>query len=240
VSLLAVEHLELRHGLLEAVRDVSLSLNEGETVALVGANGAGKTTLLRAIAGAHRPSSGTITFDGVDVTRVPAHKCVQMGIALVPEGRHLFGNLTVEENLLVASQRKRPGRWTVETVLEAFPMLQRLRRQRAATLSGGEQQATAIGRALISNPRLLLLDEVSLGLAPLAVDAVYRSLETVIAEGATILLVEQELTRALNVAQRVVCMLEGRIVLEGVRGELTREQITEAYFGLRRPQAVDA
>jgi branched-chain amino acid transport system ATP-binding protein len=240
VSLLSVEHLDLRYGLLEAVRDFSLSVGEGETVALVGANGAGKTTLLRAIAGAHRPSGGTIVFEGVDVTRTRAHRRVQMGIALVPEGRRLFSGLTVEENLLVATQRRRPGRWTVDTVLEAFPLLERLRHQRAATLSGGEQQATAIGRALIANPSLLLLDEVSLGLAPAAVEAVYRSLATVIEEGSTIVLVEQDLTRAMSVADRVVCMLEGRIVLEGARGELTREQITEAYFGLRRVQAVDA
>jgi branched-chain amino acid transport system ATP-binding protein len=240
VSLLSVEHLELRYGLLEAVRDFSLAVDEGQTVALVGANGAGKTTLLRAIAGAHRPSGGRIAFDGVDVTRVRAHRRVQLGIALVPEGRRLFSALTVEENLLVAAQRSRPGRWTVDTVIEAFPLLERLRHQRAATLSGGEQQATAIGRALITNPSLLLLDEVSLGLAPAAVEAVYRSLATVIAEGATIVLVEQDLTRAMSVADRVVCMLEGRIALEGARGELSREQITEAYFGLRRTQAVDA
>jgi branched-chain amino acid transport system ATP-binding protein len=239
VSLLSVEHLDLRYGLLEAVRDFSLAVGEGETVALVGANGAGKTTLLRAIAGAHRPSGGTIVFEGVDVTRMRAHRRVQMGIALVPEGRRLFSGLTVEENLLVAAQRRRPGRWTVDTVIEAFPLLERLRHQRAATLSGGEQQATAIGRALIANPSLLLLDEVSLGLAPAAVEAVYRSLATVIEEGSTIVLVEQDLTRAMSVADRVVCMLEGRIVLEGARGELTREQITEAYFGLRRAQAVE-
>jgi branched-chain amino acid transport system ATP-binding protein len=240
VSLLSLEHLDLRYGLLEAVRDFSLAVGEGETVALVGANGAGKTTLLRAIAGAHRPSGGTVVFEGVDVTRMRAHRRVQLGIALVPEGRRLFSGLTVEENLLVAAQRRRPGRWTVDTVIEAFPLLERLRHQRAATLSGGEQQATAIGRALIANPSLLLLDEVSLGLAPAAVEAVYRSLASVIEEGSTIVLVEQDLTRAMSVADRVVCMLEGRIVLEGARGELTREQVTEAYFGLRRAQAVDA
>ena len=234
MSLLEVEQLNLRHGLLEAVRDFTLGIAEGETVALVGANGAGKTTLLRAIAGAHRPSAGTISFDGANITRVPAYRRVQMGIALVPEGRRLFPALTVEENLLVAAQRRRPGRWNVETVIEAFPMLDQLRGQRAATLSGGQQQAAAIGRALITNPRLLLLDEVSLGLAPLAVEDVYRSLATVIAEGSTVVLVEQDLTRAAAVADRVVCMLEGRIVLEGAGGELTREQITEAYFGLRR------
>jgi branched-chain amino acid transport system ATP-binding protein len=240
MSLLELEHLNLRHGLLEAVRDFTLSVQDGETVALVGANGAGKTTLLRAIAGAHRPSSGRIGFDGSDVTRVPAYRRVQMGIALVPEGRRLFPALTVEENLLVAAQRKRPGRWTVDTVIEAFPMLARLRGQRAATLSGGEQQAAAIGRALITNPRLLLLDEVSLGLAPLAVEDVYRSLANVIAEGATVILVEQDLTRAAGVADRVVCMLEGRLVLEGAGSELTREQITEAYFGLRATREMKA
>ncbi|HEX4035583.1 MAG TPA: ABC transporter ATP-binding protein [Solirubrobacteraceae bacterium] len=237
MSLLSVEGLELRHGLLEAVRGVDIAIAEGETVALVGANGAGKTTLLRAIAGAHRPSRGRIVFDGRDITRLRAHDCVRMGISLVPEGRRLFGDLTVEENLLVGAQRRRGGHWTLETVLEAFPMLARLRERRAKTLSGGEQQATAIGRALIANPRLLLLDEVSLGLAPLAVDAVYESLATVIAQGATVLLVEQDLTRAVGVAERVVCMLEGRFVLEGRRGELTREQITSAYFGLSRGAA---
>ena len=240
MSLLQIESLNLRHGLLEAVRDLSLSIAEGETVALVGANGAGKTTLLRAIAGAHRPSAGTVSFGGGDITRVPAYRRVRMGIALVPEGRRLFPALTVEENLLVAAHAGRDGRWTVETVIEAFPMLARLRHQRAATLSGGEQQATAIGRALVTNPRLLLLDEVSLGLAPLAVDAVYESLATVIAEGATVVLVEQDLARATSVADRVICMLEGRIVLEGARGELSREQITDAYFGLRHTEGVDA
>ncbi len=236
MSLLEIERLQLRHGLLEAVRDLSLAVAEGETVALIGANGAGKTTLLRAVAGAHRPNSGTLSFDGRDITRVPAYRRVRMGIALVPEGRRLFPELTVEENLLVAATGGRNGRWTVESVIEAFPMLARLRRQRAATLSGGEQQATAIGRALVTNPRLLLLDEVSLGLAPLAVDAVYASLATVIEGGATVILVEQDLARAMAVADRVVCMLEGRIVLEGARGELRREQITDAYFGLRRSE----
>jgi branched-chain amino acid transport system ATP-binding protein len=235
VSLLVVEELEVRHGLLQAVRGVSLSLEAGETLALVGANGAGKSTLLRAIAGAPpRPIAGRIVFDGEDVTRLRAHQRVRRGIALVPEGRYLFTSLTVEENLQVAA---RPGHWTVPTVLEAFPLLRERRRHRAATLSGGERQACAIGRALMANPRLLLLDEVSLGLAPVAVTDVYRSLETVIEGGTTVLLVEQDLTRALSTAQRVVCMLEGRIVLAGDAGELTREQVTDAYFGLERGAA---
>jgi branched-chain amino acid transport system ATP-binding protein len=234
VTLLAVESIDARHGLLQAVRNVSLAVQEGDTVALVGANGAGKTTLLRTIAGAHRPAGGRITFDGMDITDTPAHRRVRMGIALVPEGRRLFPGLTVEENLLTAGARGRPGPWNVEQVLEAFPLLRPLRKQPAATLSGGQQQAAAIGRALMSNPRLLLLDEVSLGLAPIAVDAVYASLRLLIAGGATILLVEQDLGRAMTVASRIVCMLEGRVVLEGPAGELTREQITTAYFGLRR------
>jgi branched-chain amino acid transport system ATP-binding protein len=234
MTLLTVESLNAGHGLLQAVRDVSLSVAEGETLALVGANGAGKTTLLRTIAGAHRPTSGRILLDGEEITRVSAHRRVGLGIALVPEGRRLFSGLTVEENLLVASAKRRPGPWNVESVVEAFPLLVPLRHKRAATLSGGEQQATAIGRALMTNPRVLLLDEVSLGLAPVAVDAVYRSLQALIDSGATVVLVEQDLSRALEVADRVACMLEGRIVLEGVPSELSREQVTEAYFGLRR------
>jgi len=233
ITVLEVRELDARHGLLQAVRGVSLQVAQGETVALVGANGAGKTTLLRAIAGAHRPASGKIAFDGRDVTSMSAHDRVALGIALVPEGRRLFPQLTVEENLLVARRRRNGGDWDVDAVLEAFPLLQPLRTKRAATLSGGEQQAAAIGRALMTNPRLLLLDEVSLGLAPVAVEQVYRSLDTVIAGGATVLLVEQDLGRVLATAQRVVCMLEGRVVLEGPARGLTREQITGAYFGLK-------
>jgi branched-chain amino acid transport system ATP-binding protein len=234
VTLLSVERLDARYGLLPAVRDVSLEVAEGETVALVGANGAGKSTLLRTIAGAHRPAAGRIVFDGVDITSLPAHRRVALGIALVPEGRRLFTGLTVEENLLVAARRGRPGPWNVRSVLAAFPLLAARRKTRAGNLSGGEQQATAIGRALMTNPRLLLLDEVSLGLAPVVVEGVYRSLHALIEGGATIVLVEQDLGRALGVANRVACMLEGRILLEGPAAELTREQVVQAYFGLGR------
>ena len=236
-ALLEVDALDVRHGLLPAVRGISFDVLEGETLALVGANGAGKTTLLRAIAGAHRPAGGRVVFAGRDVTRLAAHRRVKLGISLVPEGRRLFPNLTVEENLSVASAAGRRGAWTVDAVLEAFPLLQPLRRKRAASLSGGEQQATAIGRALMTNPRLLLLDEVSLGLAPIVVEGVYRSIATLIEGGSTIVLVEQDLGRAMGVADRVVCMLAGRIVLEGAPSELTREEVTDAYFGLRRREA---
>jgi branched-chain amino acid transport system ATP-binding protein len=231
MSLLSLTALDLRHGLLQAVREVSFRVDQGETVALIGANGAGKTTLLRGIAGAHWPSRGQIQLDGLDITRLPAHRRAAMGIALVPEGRRLFAAMTVEENLQVARASERKGEWTVDRVMETFPMLKARRKARCGTLSGGEQQATAIGRALMTNPRLLLLDEVSLGLSPLAVDLVYKSVESLIASGATILLVEQDLKRALRVANRVMCMLEGRIVVEGDARTLTREQITDAYFG---------
>ena len=233
MALLEVDALDCRYGLLQAVRGVSVVVEQGETVALIGANGAGKTTLLRAIGGAHRPHSGRVVFDGVDVTRQAAHRRVATGIALVPEGRRLFGGLTVEENLRVAAGRRR-GRWNVDAVLELFPMLRPRRRSLAASLSGGEQQAVAIGRALMSNPRLLLLDEVSLGLAPVVVDSVYRSLQDIIREGTTAILVEQDLTRALEVAGRVICMLEGRVVLEGAAGSLDRDRVVRAYFGLKR------
>jgi len=233
VTLLKVDGLDCRYGLLQAVRGVSFEVAQGEIVALIGANGAGKTTLLRAIAGAHRPHAGKVTFAGEDVTRVPAHQRVARGIALVPEGRRLFPSLTVEENLRVAVAGGRRGRWNEQTVLESFPLLQARRKLPAANLSGGEQQAVAIGRALMSNPSLLLLDEVSLGLAPVVVDAVYESLANVITEGATVVLVEQDLTRALRVAGRVICLLEGRVVLEGDARSLDRERVVNAYFGLR-------
>ncbi|HVS49155.1 MAG TPA: ABC transporter ATP-binding protein [Candidatus Dormibacteraeota bacterium] len=232
MTLLKVDQLDCRYGLLQAVRGVSFEVAQGEIVALIGANGAGKTTLLRAIAGAHRPHAGSVSFDGADVTRLPAHRRVSLGIALVPEGRRLFPSLTVEENLRVAAVGNRRGRWNVQAVLDVFPLLQPRRKMPAANLSGGEQQAVAIGRALMSNPRLLLLDEVSLGLAPVVVDAVYRSLANVISEGATVLLVEQDLTRALRVAGRVICMLEGHVVLEGAAQSLDRDRVVHAYFGL--------
>jgi branched-chain amino acid transport system ATP-binding protein len=174
-----------------------------------------------------------VLYRDQDVTGVAAHRRVAMGIALVPEGRRLFPGLTVAENLQVGAVPGRSGNWNVESVVEAFPMLKPLRGKRAASLSGGEQQATAIGRALMANPGLLLLDEVSLGLSPIARDDVYRSLETATAEGVTVILVEQDLDRALRVADRVVCMLEGRIVLEEPADPAARQRITEAYFGLR-------
>ncbi len=178
-------------------------------------------------------------FDGDDLGAERANRRVRRGITLVPEGRRLFHEMTVAENLQVASRARR-GLWTMERVLAAFPMLRPHLGQRSGDLSGGEQQAVAIGRALMTNPRLLLIDELSLGLAPIAVNRVYESLHAVIAEGTTIVLVEQDLARALRVATRVLCMLEGRVVLEGRASELSREQITAAYFGLGRATGGDA
>ena len=234
MSLLAVEQLDARHGLLKAVRDVDLRVAEGEILALVGANGAGKTTLLRTVAGAHRPAGGRIMFDGRDVTALRAHQRVALGIALVPEGRRLFAGLTVEENLRVAGDAGRAGQWNIEALLEVFPMLKARLKTPAGLLSGGEQQATSIGRAMMTNPRLLLLDEISLGLAPLAIDNLYRSLTALFSSGTALVIVEQNLNRVLGVATRICCMLEGRIVLERETQLATRQQITEAYFGLRQ------
>ncbi len=234
MSALAVETLDARHGLLQAVRGVSFTIETGQTLALVGANGAGKTTLLRAIAGAHPLFAGRVLLDGVDLGQARAHERARRGIALVPEGRRLFAAMSVEDNLRLAAGVRRPGPWTIDAVLDAFPNLQPRRKALAGSLSGGEQQAAAIGRALMTNPNVLLLDEVSLGLSPLAVDRVYASLQKLMRSGVTIVLVEQDLNRALGAADRVICMLEGRFVAEGKASEMTRVEITAAYFGLDR------
>lgn len=237
MSLLEVEALNVHHGLLQAVCNVGFKIDRREVVAFVGANGAGKTTLFRALAGAHMPAAGRVVLDGADVTSVPDHQRVKRGIALVPEGRHLFKDLTVYENLALANAAGRKGAWAIDAVLDVFPNLVPHLKQKAGTLSGGEQQAAAIGRALITNPDILLLDEVSLGLSPAAVENVYTSIRRLVGADTTILLVEQDLDRALSVATRVICMLEGRIVLEDVVGALSREQIVEAYFGIRQTRA---
>ncbi|PDT16579.1 ABC transporter ATP-binding protein [Rhizobium sp. J15] len=234
MSLLSIRNLDVRHGLLQAVRGVSFDIAKGEVLALVGANGAGKTTLLRSIAGAHLPASGEILLDGEDLAAIPSHKRIARGIALVPEGRRLFSQMTVEENLLLGKSCGRKGEWSVDRVLDAFPNLKPRRHAKTGHLSGGEQQATAIGRALMSNPDILLLDEVSLGLSPLVVDRVYAQLQSLLTSGTTIVLVEQDLARAMSVASRVICMLEGRIVLDRPAAAVTREHVTQAYFGLHR------
>jgi branched-chain amino acid transport system ATP-binding protein len=231
VSLLAVDRLTVHHGQLAAVVDLDLVVGEGETLAIIGANGAGKTTLLRTIAGVLRPSTGTIRYDGADVTRQPAHRRVAAGISLVPEGRRLFPSLTVAENLATGAYRQRPGPWSIERIMGLFPWMAERAKQAAASLSGGEQQAVAIGRALAGNPRLLLLDELSLGLAPIVVRGLYERLPEILAEGTTVLLVEQDVSQALRVADHVCCLRGGHAVLRGRPGDLSAEQIQAAYFG---------
>jgi len=232
MSLLELAGLDVHFGDFQAIYGLDLSLAQGETLAVIGANGAGKSTLLKAIAGQVLPSAGTITFDGADIGRLAAHRRVAQGIALTPEGRRIFPSLTVEENLLVGAHTKRPGPWSLESVYAAFPLVADRRTRLGGHLSGGEQQAAAIGRALMSNPRLLLLDEVSLGLAPVVVEQIYDALPSITATGTTVLLVEQDVNQALRVADRVQCLLEGRTVLTGVPGELRRDQIATAYFGI--------
>ncbi|MDH2416306.1 ABC transporter ATP-binding protein [Nocardioides sp. CER19] len=237
MTLLSVDALDVHYGQLQAIRDLSLTVEAGQVVAMIGANGAGKSTLLRALAGSNHPSGGTITFAGVDITRVPAHRRVTSGIALVPEGRRLFRSLTVEENLLTGAYRKRPGPWTLERVYEMFPWMGDRRRQSSAQLSGGEQQSVAIGRALMSNPELILIDELSLGLAPVIVRRIYGVLPTIVEQGTAALIVEQDVSQALRVADHVHCLLEGRSVLDGAPDELSTEQIEHAYFGIAHPSA---
>jgi branched-chain amino acid transport system ATP-binding protein len=232
VTLLEIEDASSFYGDFQALFGISLHVDAGETVAIIGANGAGKSTLLRAIAGLMPVRRGEIRFDGRSIGRVPVHKRVGLGISLVPEGRRVFPSLSVKENLIVGRSRGRSGSWTLDTVMDLFPILRPLANRSGAVLSGGEQQAVAIGRALMANPSLLLLDEVSLGLAPVIIRQLYDALPAVSASGTTILLVEQNVDTALAASNRVYCLLEGRLVLSGVPAELGRERVTTAYFGI--------
>jgi branched-chain amino acid transport system ATP-binding protein len=230
--LLEVRDLTVHHGQLEALHRVSLRVFPGEVYAIIGANGAGKSTLLRTIAGLHQPTEGSVRFDGQDLTRVRPERRATRGIVMVPEGRRLFGSLTVQENLQVGATYSRKGPWTIERVYEMFDWMAERRGQLTAQLSGGEQQAVAIGRALVANPRMLLLDELSLGLAPVVVQRIYGRLPQILATGLTVLLVEQDVSQALRVASHIQCLLEGRTTLEGRPSDVTAQQVEAAYFGL--------
>jgi branched-chain amino acid transport system ATP-binding protein len=230
--LLEVRDLAVYHGQLRALDAISLQVFPGEVYAIIGANGAGKSTLLRTIAGLHQPTEGSVLLDGSDVTRLRPEQRARRGIVMVPEGRRLFGSLSVEENLKVGATYARPGPWTIERVYETFDWMQARRGQRAGQLSGGEQQTVALGRALVANPRVLLLDELSLGLAPVVVQRIYAMLPQILATGLTVLLVEQDVSQALRVASHLQCLLEGRTTLEGRPADVTAEQVEEAYFGL--------
>ena len=232
MSLLEVDSIDCFYGDFQALFDVSIAVDEGETVAIIGANGAGKSTLLGAVAGTLRPGSGEVRFDGRQIGRLPAHHRVQAGISLVPEGRRIFPSLTVEENLRIGAHRRRRGPWSLDTVYQLFPALDALSSRWGGTLSGGEQQMCAIGRALMGNPQLILLDELSLGLAPMIIRTIYETVKSISQEGTTVVLVEQDISQALAAADRAYCLLEGRVSLHSATSELTRERVVEAYFGV--------
>ena len=229
--LLDVRALDAFYGDFQALFGVSLDVVPGEVVAVIGANGAGKSTLLKCIAGAMRSRRDAIAFEGRPIGDEPAHAVVARGIALVPEGRRLFPSLSVEENLLIGGQLGRAGPWSLQRIYELFPVLAERRQVPSTSLSGGQQQMVAIGRALMSNPRLLLCDEISLGLAPIVVREVYARLPSIVAEGSSLIIVEQDIVQALKAANRVYCLQEGRVALTGSAGTLTRDAISAAYFG---------
>jgi branched-chain amino acid transport system ATP-binding protein len=230
--LLEVRGLDAFYGDFQALFGMSLAVGAGQVVAVIGANGAGKSTLLKSIAGAMRSRRDAIVFDGEPIGNLPAHAVVAHGIALVPEGRRLFPSLSVEENLLVGGQLRRPGPWTLSRVYELFPMLAERRTEPSPSLSGGQQQMAAIGRALMSNPKLLLCDEISLGLAPIVIRDIYARLPAIAAEGLSLIIVEQDIVQALKVASHVYCLQEGRVALQGPAASMTREKISAAYFGV--------
>jgi branched-chain amino acid transport system ATP-binding protein len=232
MSLVEIDRVSVYYEDFQALYDIDISIEEGEIFACIGANGAGKSTMLKTLAGVLAPSRGRILFDGRPIHQLPPYKRVELGISSVPEGRRVFPSLTVQENLTIGGYRKRKGPWTTDSVYELFPLLQPLKKRQASGLSGGEQQALAIGRALMANPRLILMDEVSLGLAPVVVKRIYEAFPILIGNGCTILVVEQDVQHVLTVATHVACFLEGRVALQGVPGELTSEQITTAYFGV--------
>ena len=226
--------LTAHYGDFQALYGVDFELHAGETVAIIGANGAGKSTFLRSLTGLLLNGAEMIRFDGEAIGSMPPSRGVDLGLAMVPEGRRLFSSLSVEENLLIGGQHtQRTGFWTLETVFELFPVLKERRNNPGQTLSGGQQQMVAIGRALISNPKVLLCDEISLGLAPIVIKDIYDAVPTIKAQGTAMVVVEQDINQALSVADRVFCFQEGRVSLSGRPSELTREQIKAAYFGLK-------
>jgi len=232
MPLLETRRLTAFYGDFQALYGIDTMLDQGETIAIIGANGAGKSTFLKAVAGLIQGAADSVVLDGVPIGARPASDILKLGIALVPEGRRLFPSLTVEENLRIGGYgRKMQGPWTLDRVYSLFPFLKERRSSATPTLSGGQQQMAAIGRALMSNPRVLLCDEISLGLAPIIVANVYAALPQIKAEGTSVVLVEQDIVQAMKVADRIYCFQEGRLSLTGRPRELTRDQIHCAYFG---------
>jgi branched-chain amino acid transport system ATP-binding protein len=231
-QLLQTAGLTAHYGDAQALFGIDFELHEGETVAIIGANGAGKSTFLKALTGLVQARPEQIAFGGAPIGGLRPGAVVQRGIALVPEGRRLFASLSVEENLLMGGYARRPGPWGLARLYTLFPILGQKRAQPATSLSGGQQQMVAIGRALMSNPRVLLCDELSLGLAPIVIKEIYDALPAICAEGMSAVIVEQDVAMAQRVSQRIYCFQEGRVSLQGASGELTREQISQAYFGM--------
>ncbi|WP_170467747.1 ABC transporter ATP-binding protein [Ruegeria arenilitoris] len=232
MSLLETQGLTAHYGDFQALFGVDIRLEEGETVAIIGANGAGKSTLMRSISGVLTNGSDQVRFDGKPIGDLPADEIMSRGVAMVPEGRRLFPSLSVEENLLIGTYgRKVQGHWSLEAIYELFPILKERRNHPGTALSGGQQQMVAIGRALMSNPRVLLCDEISLGLAPVVIKDIYAAVPRIQEAGASLIVVEQDIGQAMKVADRVYCMMEGRVTLEGTADTLSREAIHDAYFG---------
>ncbi|MFT5067343.1 MAG: branched-chain amino acid transport system ATP-binding protein [Reinekea sp.] len=232
MALLQTHGLIAHYGDFQALFGVDIELDAAETVAIIGANGAGKTTLMRSIAGVLRNEQAAVTYKGVPIGAQPADEIMAQGVAMVPEGRKLFPSLSVEENLLIGTYgRKTGGHWTLDTVYDLFPILRERRSSPGTALSGGQQQMVAIGRALMSNPRVLLCDEISLGLAPIVIKDIYKAVPAIKAAGASLIVVEQDISQAMAVADRVYCMMEGRVTLSGTPQTLSREDIHNAYFG---------
>lgn len=232
MSLLSVTGLTAFYGDFQALFGLDLAIAEGEMVAVIGANGAGKSTFLKCVCGVVSPPADSIRFADTMIAGWGPHRIVRAGIALVPEGRRLFPSLSVEENLRLGAYGGRAGPWSLRRVFDLFPVLEARRDIAATALSGGQQQMVAIGRALMSNPRLLLCDEVSLGLAPAVIKTIYEALPGIVAEGTSVLVVEQDISQALKVADRLYCFQEGRISLAGPPTAFTREAIAAAYFGV--------
>ena len=231
-KMLHAQGITAAYGDAQALFGIDFSMQAGEIVALIGANGAGKSTFLKTLTGLLPVKSGSLTFDGQSLNQIDAGDIVKLGLAMVPEGRRLFPSLTVEENLLMGTLSGRQGAWNLARVFKLFPILQEKRHMPSTSLSGGQQQMVAIGRALMSNPRLLLCDEISLGLAPVVIREIYTALPAIMEEGMSLLIVEQDVQLAMQVSSRVVCLQEGLVSLEGKSGELTRDQISKAYFGI--------
>lgn len=231
-KLLQTQGLTAFYGDAQALFGIDFTLTEGEMVAIIGANGAGKSTFMKSVTGLVQAKREQIAFKGEPIGGLPPGEIVKRGIALVPEGRRLFPSLSVEENLLMGAVAGRSGPWNLQRLYRMFPILEQKRRNPGTSLSGGQQQMVAIGRALMSNPTLLLCDELSLGLAPIVIKEIYDAMPVICAEGMTVVIVEQDVSMATRVAQRVYCFQEGRVSLSGRAADLTREQISEAYFGV--------